>query len=353
MGDDLFGIGINAFGAYKAPMLEQYNAAQRNFKAVGEMGLTSYNLPKLHYSYVVEFILSEAAKKFIMQSLRSTHSMFSLQSLACFVRATELPSCKFNVEKLNQYNRTRLNNGKVDYKPIRMDFFDTKDSAAFKLIDAYRKFYYGDFFQKNPSAYNNDMVSSVDQFEFTGQIWGRSFLNQRSYSDQYFFQSINIYEIDNDTYTAHAMHNVYISDFTMARKTQDDNEEPATISVELQYEGLSNKNTRGIDAISRPTIELRTLLNATTGYNRSGFFKYFGEMDDQTSGVLSALSFNMAGDLLGVDLSGTIGDIFNGDLSVEGIRNIGSIMDGGIMDFGSGGDGIGQSMGLGNIFGDF
>ncbi|AXC39415.1 UNVERIFIED_ORG: hypothetical protein [Escherichia phage CMSTMSU] len=53
-------------------------------------------------------------------------------------------------------------------------------------MDAYRKFYYGDFFDKNPQSYRNDVLSTPENFNGLGGNWGRSVMNNGNYDNQYF-----------------------------------------------------------------------------------------------------------------------------------------------------------------------
>lgn len=338
----------------RSPRRQHLNAAQNVFSSSGEAGNAGYTLPKLKYSFIVEFILSESAKNFIQKHLQDTHSRFDLYNVSCFVRETSLPATQFDIEELNQYNRRRYQAGKITYKPVTMSFYDTVDSAAYLLHDAYRKYYYGDFFQKSAIAFRNDVLSSPEEFERVGRNWGRSVMNVGNYDSQYFFKQINIYEIDNETYTAHNMFNVYIEDFTVDNKSMDSDGDPSSITLSLRYEGSGNLNPQGYPSIAVPTMEIGALITDTAGLGKSGFFKYFGEMDDRSMGLGTVGKVIRAG-TAGYDIISSIEDILRGDISPDIFRNIGSAVIRGSDALGLGSiiSSANEKFGLGNILGDF
>lgn len=333
---------------------EELNAAQRVFGTAGEQGFTSYNLPKQRNCFVVEFVISEFAKNFIATQLPDTHTNFSSYNVSCMVKDTAIPSFSFDVEKVNQYNKTRIIAGNVNYKPVTMTFYDTVDSAAFLLMDAYRKYYYGDFFAKTQSSYTNDVLSSPSQFDVMGINWGRSVMNVGNYDAQYFFQQINIYEVDNSKYTIHNMFNVYIEDVSFENKSMESTGDPSLITLSLRYEAASNLNNSGYQSIGASSSEIATVLTNTDGLGKSGFFKYFGELDDKSVGLTTIGKIIRAG-AAGSDIITSISDIASGNYNADTIRNIGNAIVTGASAIGLGSivSSANESFGLGNLLGDF
>lgn len=345
---------ISSATIVKDPSYEQFNAAQRVFSSAGESGFSNFTLPKLKYSFIVEFKLTNFATNFIETQLPDTHTGFNVNNVSCFVKETNLPSVSFTVEALNQYNRTRYQAGKIDYKPITMSFYDTSDGAAYLLLSAYEKYYYGDFFAKTTGSFRNDVLSSPVEFESFGANWGRSVLNVGNSDKQYFFKQINIYEIDNDTYTCHNIYNVFISDVTMETKSMDNTGDPSVITLTLKYEGMSNLGPDGYNAISVPTVGIGSLITDTTSLGKSGFFKYFGELDDKSVGVTTVGKIIRAG-TAGYDIISSAKQILSGNVTPDAIRNIGSAVSSGSKALGLGSvvSTASSSFGLGNILGDF
>ena len=345
---------VDGIQIIREPSFEQYNAAQRVFGLAGASGFTTYNLPKFKNCFIVEFVLTPFAKDFIERQLPDTHTGFNTNNVSCLVRDTGLPSFSLETERLNQYNKKRIMTGIIEYKPVMMSFYDTVDSAAFLLMDAYRKYYYGDFFNKSPASFRNDVLSSSDQFENMGSNWGRSVMNNGNYDSQYFFQQINIYEIDNETYTVHNMFNVFISDVTLETKSMESEGEPSILSLTLEFEGIGNMNAAGYQSIAVPTLEIASLITNTEGLGKSGFFKFFGELDDKTQGLLTVGKIIRLG-TAGHDIVASVNDILQGNINPDTIRNIGSAIRRGSDSLGLGSivSSANEKFGLGNILGDF
>lgn len=338
----------------REPPFEHYNAAQRIFGTAGEMGFSFYNLPKFKNSFIIEFVLSPFAKNFIKTQLPDTHTDFDVNNISCFVRDVTLPSFSFNIETVNQYNKKRLIAGDIEYKPSNVVFYDTVDGAGYLLMDAYRKYYYGDFFAKSQGSYRNDLLSTPQNFDAMGSNWGRSVLNNGNYDSQYFFKSINIYEIDNETYTVHNMINVFIEDVQLENKSMDSEGEPSILSLTMRYEACNNFGPDGYLSIGVPTMEIAQLITNTEGLGVSGFFKYFGELDDKTKGILTVGKIIRAGTAVS-DIIASTKDILRGDITPDTIRNIGSAVTKGANAIGFGNivSEASSKFGLGNILGDF
>lgn len=339
---------------FKEPTLEEYNAGQKVFSAAGAAGLSDYNLPKMKFSYVLEIQLSAFALNFIKSQLVDTHSNFDLYSVCCFVKDADIPSVSFTLDTLNQYNRTRISTGKMEYTPVNLTFYDTADSAVLLLIDAYKKYYYGDFFNKAPESFQNDVYSSPSGFEGMSDNWGRSMMNNGDFDNQYFFKAINLYEIDGAKYTAHNMYNAFIESIKMDQKSHESTGEPSLISMTVHYEGAGNYGPDGYTSIAAPTIEIGSILTSADMFGKSGFFKHFGELDDSTQGALSIGKIIRAG-ASAADIAKATKDILKGDATPDTIRNLGAAISTGSSAIGLGSivSSASSKLGLGNILGDF
>jgi len=73
------------------------------------------------------------------------------------VRSVDRPSVEPQVEVLNQYNKKRTVVTGVKYRPLRMAFYDTRDSAIWRMMRDYLSYHFGDFNQ-NRQAWNYDQT---------------------------------------------------------------------------------------------------------------------------------------------------------------------------------------------------
>lgn len=352
-GTDIVSKVLDGVTVVKDPNNQQYNAAQQIFGTAGEGGFDSYNLPKMKFSFVVEFILSEQAKYFIQNVLSDTHSAFTVLNCSYFIKDVKLPSASFTIDEKNQYNKTRYQTGRVKYKPSTITFYDTVDSSAVLLMDAYKKFYYGDFFDKSETSFVNDTLSSPTQFENISSNWGRSVLNNGQYDNQYFFKAVNIYEVDSQNYTVHNMYNAFIEDIETETKSHESQGEPSLLSMTLKYEGMGHNAAIG-PAMGSSSVEIGNLLTSTALFGKSGFFKFFGELDDKSVNALTVSDVIKAGTSV-YDIVKSVEDILKGDLNPDTVRNIGNAVVRGANAIGLGDvvSDASSKLGLGNILGDF
>lgn len=334
----------------KNPPNQDISAGAQLHGLAGTAGFDFYNISKMKYSFLVEFVLSKKASDFIN---RLSNGAFKVNSCSFVVKETALPSASFNTETLNQYNKTRLFLGKAKYNPVDLVLFDTTDSAALFLLDCYSKYYYGDFYRKTKNAWRYDLLTTNPNYEVTGENWGKSVQNVGNFDNFYFFKQINIYEIDGDKYTAHNMFNPQLEGFTMDRKTHDSTGEPQTITMNLMYEGMGHLGPDGMqNAIAAPTLEIAGVITNTSLLGKGGFYKLYGEMDDKSVGT--SIGDMIRGGAAVVDIVKDVKDIFSGDADADTIRNLGNAIStgAGALDLSDGLSTVSEKFGLGSIFGD-
>lgn len=335
----------------KNPANQEYTEPSQVFGLAGEKGFTSNNTPKIKFSFIVEFVLSSKAKSFV-QSLYGANG-FDVNSCSYFVRETDLPSASFNMEITNQYNRSRIRAGKLKYKPVTMSFFDTSNSEALKLLTAYKKYYFGDFYSKNAAARTYDVLSSANTFEGVADNWGYSVRNVGNYDDSYFFTAINIYEIDGDRYTCHNLFNPKIESYTPEKKSHDATTEISTLQLEIVYESSANLAPDGVSqAIAAPTLGIAKLITSTGKLDKGGYYKLYGETDDKTVGTTVGDLIRGAGAVN--DIINDVKSIANGNVTPDTIRNMGSAIKTGtsvLTGSSSAISSISDKFGIGNIFG--
>lgn len=282
---------------------ERTTSTQQNFGTTGTInngsGRNQFNIPKAKYNFIVHFELTTKAKALIADMHGGDIALGSLTSFV--IKDMGKPNFSMATDTYNQYNRTRLAPGKITYDPMSMVLYDTVNSAALLLIDAYRKFYYGDFSDKSLTSWQYDTISTPSQFEDKNTLvngearavkdytWGRSVFNMGDRDEGYFFKRIDIYEIDGSVYTVHNIHHPVLESVQFDEKSHESEGEPATISLSMKHEGTSNicpiTNKK---AIANSTAELSSLLFGNGEFSPLGFYKSFGELDESLSSIPDA-----------------------------------------------------------------
>ena len=213
------------------------NTAQKTFGFLGN----DWNRPKPKILFWVQFELNDSTKGTIPIDL----------SYMC--KTTDRPQFNQETTVYNQYNKSRVVHGKIKYEPIRMMFYDDVRNSAFKLFTDYRRFYYGDFQNKNPDSWNYDTVSTTFEKD---QNWGLSTVNNNDGEASYFFKQINIFEFYQKRFTVYNLIHPKVTQFEMdPRDIQA--EAISEITLGLEYEGVTHRSKlvsapEGIDMIDYP-----------------------------------------------------------------------------------------------------
>jgi len=113
------------------------NEYLRDYKNAAKIFRTNVynNAPKLKFLFHTYFdINTEAYDK----GLNTGHNFGLL------VRDVKLPSYRFKTVDLNQYNRKRIVQTKIEYEEASISFFDDNANTSNKLWEAYYTYYYAD-----------------------------------------------------------------------------------------------------------------------------------------------------------------------------------------------------------------
>jgi len=127
--------------------LKDYRHASKTFRTNGYE-----NSPRFKYLFHVYFNLNTTA----IPQLGKIFDAGEQSTIGLLVKNIELPKFKIDVQTLNQYNRKRLTQTKVEYQPIRAVFHDDGGDLIRQLWYNYFSYYY-----KDPSqAYGNQQSTN-------------------------------------------------------------------------------------------------------------------------------------------------------------------------------------------------
>jgi hypothetical protein len=146
------------------------------------------------------------------------------------VKSVQLPRYSFDIHKLNQYNRKRIIQTKIQYDPIQIVFHDDNSNLINKLWYAYYTYYYKDALQSDPvgatsTKKNNDLRKTKDlntrtiydpnisQNDDWGYI-GEPDTSSNTYVKDPFFRSINIYGFNQHNFILYRLINPMITNFS-------------------------------------------------------------------------------------------------------------------------------------------
>ena len=191
-------------------------SAQARFRLNSPNG---YNIPKPKFLFYVNFVSRYINPEF-------------LASTGFFVKTISRIQTSYDVAELNQYNKKRLVQTKVNYEPFSLTMYDTVDNNGLRMFEAYNRFYYGDFDGKTNHSWYYDITS--DNFE-NNFAWGLK--ANGGTSDGYFFDRIEVYEIFDQYYTKVSFINPKLTNTDFDGMDMESSD-PTMLSMSFKYEGL-------------------------------------------------------------------------------------------------------------------
>lgn len=221
---------------------------------------SGYNIPKPKFLYFVNFVT------YNVDPLTLTNFNF-------FVKRTDRLQMQYDVQEMNQYNKKRLIQTRIQYQPLSFTMHDTVDNTAMRVIEAYNRFYFGDFDEKTSYSWNYDIVGS--NFENTPN-WGYS--GAFTPNEGYFFKRIEIYEIFDQVYTQVNFINPKFTsvDFqNLDQEASGGNE----VNITIKYEGV--KIEKSAERIT-PDLANKFGLPYSTGSGINNGFSIPGTIDNSS-----------------------------------------------------------------------
>lgn len=240
-----FGIGDQIYrGFIGDSVLRDYTHASRTFTT------NSYELkPRYKFLYHVSFTINTKEIRY----LQSVFGSGEASKLSLLVKTVDLPKYSVSTETLNQYNRKRIIQKKIDYQPVNVTFHDDGGDNARRLWYYYFSYYYKDPTQQylspnnqNGSAgasanrtagfsynardiYNNTLL--VKDWGYSGESW-----QDGNQGKPPFFSDIRIYGLDQRKFAEYVLINPIISSWN--HDTYDYSQGNGTMqhSMTIQYE---------------------------------------------------------------------------------------------------------------------
>jgi len=244
------------------------------------------------------------------------------------VKSVQLPSYQFQVEELNQYNRKRYANTKINYNPVQITFHDDNSDLVRQMWYAYYQYYIKDSqysYNGIPASkgspgsdptfagfsYNsNDIYAGerqIGDFGLVGEGRGSPVNNQPGASTN-FFNDITIFGFNQHNYSAYTLINPVITDF--AHDTYDyaaggeTMQNTMTIKYELvkYYSGaLNGASKAGAPPAFGQTADYDQVASAITRPGGNATILGKGGLIDAGQGILNDLA---AGNPIGAVLQG-------------------------------------------------
>jgi hypothetical protein len=210
-------------------VVADYSHAGRTFTA-NNLELS----PKTKFLYHVVFKMNP----FVLQGRDAAK-----QNLSVLVKSAELPKISVQTDTLNQYNRKKHTQIKVDYLPVVLRFHDDSNHQISELWRKYFTYYYADSISaKQPiltyvrNAMSNESINSV--------LGGAARFGYDNGSYAKFFNSIEIYQMSRGNWYSYELINPIISQWTHD-SLDSSNSAPAEQSMTVMYEAVNYRSGSG------------------------------------------------------------------------------------------------------------
>lgn len=237
-------------GFFGADGLKDYSHAAKTFQSNG------YELsPRYKFLFHVFFNINTGQ----IPSLQSAFGNSDVASVGLMVKSVQLPSYTVSVDTLNQYNRKRLVQNKIDYNPVQIVFNDDQGDLIRNMWYNYYSYYYKDPSQKyegvpvtngtignlqtlsNGFGYNTrDIYDNSRQVNDWGYI-GEGYQDSSIFSGQNsnkppFFRDIKIYGLSQKKFAAYVLINPLVTEWQHDTYDYSQGNGVMTNTMNLRYE---------------------------------------------------------------------------------------------------------------------
>ena len=246
--------------------LRDYTHAEKTFRTNG------YELaPRNKFLFHVFFTINTSQ----IPPLQAAFGAGDVARIGLTVKTVDLPSYNISVDTLNQYNRKRLVQSKIDYQPVNVIFHDDGGDLVRNMWYNYFSYYYKDPSQKydgvantngnsgnlqtTPSGfgYNSRDTYSNDRFVNDWGYIGESY-NDGTFSASGkppFFRDIKIYGLDQHKFAAYVLVNPMVTDWKHDTYDYSQGNGTMTNTMTIKYETV--KYYSGAIGNSRPDTNVQ------------------------------------------------------------------------------------------------
>lgn len=194
--------------------------------------------PKSKFNFHVVFSINPVAVRNMDFYFRRRNEVGML------VKSVELPKFSIATETLNQYNRKKVVQTKVDYTPVNIRFHDDNLGVTRQLWENYFSYYYADpTAAKIPGAYNRIAMANGSYI--------RSPYGFDNNSTIQFFDKITIYQMGKRRWTSYTLVNPMITAWNHDSLDYSSNQ-PGEQSMTVAYEAVSYDTGQVIAGVSPP-----------------------------------------------------------------------------------------------------
>ena len=282
--------------------------------------------PRSKFLFHVYFTINTA----YVPLLASAFNNQDIATIGLMVKNVQLPNYQIDVEVMNQYNRKRLVQTKIDYQPVQVEFHDDGGDLVRDMWYSYYSYYYKDPQQKydnlspnngnlgplvaTPNGFNYnardiyDSTRPVNDWGYIGESYtdGKDIFSVGPTGKLPFFRDIRIYGLNQHKWASYVLINPMITDWQHDTYDYAQGNGIMQHSMTIMYETV--KYYSGAVGKNRPDVNVQGFADpahydtrlspiARPGANRTIFGQ--GGLLDAGIGILGDLHSGSVGGLVG------------------------------------------------------
>lgn len=297
--------------------LRDYTHASKTFRT------NAYELkPRFKFLFHVSFTLNIQE----IPALKGAMGLDEISNLSLVVKTVDLPKYNIQNETLNQYNRKRVIQTKINYEPVNLTFHDDGGDLVRNMWYNYFSYYYKDptqqylapnntngslgasanrqagFGYNSRDIYSDQRVGNVNDWGYIGESFSDGTSSPSGKPP--FFRDIRIYGMDQHKYAEYVLINPIITNWSHDQYNYAEGSGIMQNSMSIAYETV--KYYTGAISASRPDVNVQgfadrahydtTLSPISRGGSNATVFGQGGLLDT-TAGILEDLQ---SGSVLGL-----------------------------------------------------
>jgi len=308
-------------GFFGSSNLRDYTHASKTFLT------NSYELkPRFKFLFHVKFVLNVGEIRGLQNA--GIFQQQEITNLSLAVKTIDLPKYSVDTEVMNQYNRKRLIQTKINYDPINITFHDDGGDNIRELWYQYYSYYYKDpsykldttpntngsigeiqqqqtgFGYQPRDIYSQQRTGNVNDWGFIGENYGDA--SSGTSGKPPFFKQIEIYGFDQHKYAKYVLFNPLITNWSHDTYDYSQGNGIMQNSMTVRYETV--KYFSGALSESKPDVNIGTFPDpahydtTTSPISRPGSTAtVFGQggVLETADGILKDLQSNSVMGLLG------------------------------------------------------
>ena len=196
--------------------------------------------PRLPFQFVTFFELNNVSDR-ESGSLIMPDDQYQFSSL---VRAIDMPSVSFQIEKRNQYNKLKPVILTKDFKPFSLTVYDDIESRWYALWQHYYNYHFMDGRRPSKSGMSNDL-SLHNDLVATSELGENNPFNSdfagpdiHSNSMRNYFKAIHVFQIHGQYVTRTSAINPVLQDAQVTQLDYASTGAPSEITFNIEYEKL-------------------------------------------------------------------------------------------------------------------